>query len=63
VRSKGADKNCLKYSDGATASGLFLAMGFVLEKMKLEKVVDVSLAVRTLRQIRPSFINDMVILF
>jgi hypothetical protein len=29
--------------------------------MKLEKVVDVSLAVRTLRQIRPNFISDMVI--
>jgi Protein-tyrosine phosphatase len=56
-----SSRNFLGFSDGATASGLFLALGFVLEKMKLEKVVDVSLAVRTLRQIRPNFISDMVI--
>ncbi|XP_065344140.1 receptor-type tyrosine-protein phosphatase alpha-like [Cloeon dipterum] len=46
--------------DGVTASGLFLAMGFVIEKIKLEQKVDVGLAVRTLRKSRPSFVSSEI---
>ncbi|XP_065344142.1 receptor-type tyrosine-protein phosphatase alpha-like [Cloeon dipterum] len=44
--------------DGVTASGLFLAMGFVIEKIKLEQKVDAGLAVRTLRKSRPAFVSS-----
>lgn len=47
-------------SDGATASGLFLGIGFVLEKMKLEQKVDAVLATRVLRHARPKFISSQV---
>ncbi|CAB3378406.1 Hypothetical predicted protein [Cloeon dipterum] len=43
--------------DGVTASGLFLAIGFVIEKIKMEHKVDVGLAVRTLRKAKPAFIS------
>ncbi|XP_065344141.1 receptor-type tyrosine-protein phosphatase alpha-like [Cloeon dipterum] len=46
--------------DGVTASGLFLAMGFVIEKIKLEQKVDAWLAVRTLRKSRPSFVSSQI---
>ncbi|CAB3368658.1 Hypothetical predicted protein [Cloeon dipterum] len=46
--------------DGVTASGLFLGIGFVIEKIKLENKVDVGLAVRTLRKSRPAFLSSEV---
>ncbi|CAB3368676.1 Hypothetical predicted protein [Cloeon dipterum] len=46
--------------DGVTASGLFLAMGFVIEKIKLEQKVDAGLAVRTLRKARPAFVSSQI---
>ncbi|XP_065345291.1 receptor-type tyrosine-protein phosphatase kappa-like [Cloeon dipterum] len=44
--------------DGVTACGLFLGIGFVIEKIKLENKVDVGLAVRTLRKSRPAFLSS-----
>jgi len=49
--------------DGVTACGLFLATGLVLERMKLEHKVDVTLAVRTVRKSRPTFITNLVWVF
>ncbi|CAB3368679.1 Hypothetical predicted protein [Cloeon dipterum] len=46
--------------DGVTASGLFLAMGFVIDKIKLEQKVDAGLAVRTLRKARPAFVSSEI---
>ncbi|XP_065344384.1 tyrosine-protein phosphatase 4-like [Cloeon dipterum] len=46
--------------DGVTASGLFLGMGFVIEKIKLEQKVDVGLAVRTLKKSRPAFVSSEI---
>jgi Protein-tyrosine phosphatase len=46
--------------DGVTACGLFLATGLVLEKMKAEQQVDVTLAVRAVRKSRPTFITNLV---
>ncbi|XP_065344143.1 receptor-type tyrosine-protein phosphatase alpha-like [Cloeon dipterum] len=46
--------------DGVTASGLFLAMGFVIEKIKLEQKVDAGLAVRILRKSRPAFVSSEI---
>ncbi|XP_065344145.1 receptor-type tyrosine-protein phosphatase epsilon-like isoform X1 [Cloeon dipterum] len=46
--------------DGVTACGLFLGVGFVIEKIKLEHVVDPGLAVRTMRKSRPAFISSQV---
>jgi hypothetical protein len=48
------------FSDGVSASGLFLGIGFVLEKIKLEQQVDVALATRILRHSRPRFISNQV---
>ncbi|CAB3387660.1 Hypothetical predicted protein, partial [Cloeon dipterum] len=44
--------------DGVTACGLFLGIGFVIEKIKLENKVDVGLAVRTLRKSRPAYLSS-----
>ncbi|XP_065344235.1 receptor-type tyrosine-protein phosphatase T-like [Cloeon dipterum] len=46
--------------DGVTACGLFLGIGFVIEKIKLENKVDVGLAVRTLRKSRPAFLSSEI---
>ncbi|XP_059481022.1 receptor-type tyrosine-protein phosphatase C-like isoform X2 [Neocloeon triangulifer] len=46
--------------DGATACGIYLGIGFLLEKMKLEHQVDAALALRTLRKSRPAFISNIV---
>ncbi|GLV36277.1 Leukocyte-antigen-related-like [Carabus blaptoides fortunei] len=43
--------------DGYTASGLFLALAFTIEKIKLEKTVDVCMAVREIRKNRVQFVN------
>ncbi|KAJ8980148.1 hypothetical protein NQ317_014642, partial [Molorchus minor] len=45
-------------SDGATASGLYIAMSFIIEKMKLEHECDVCLAVRTIRHKRKEFVRN-----
>ncbi|GLV36278.1 Leukocyte-antigen-related-like [Carabus blaptoides fortunei] len=44
--------------NGATASGLFVAMSFVIEKVKLEQHCDPCLAVRVIRRNRKQFITD-----
>ncbi|KAJ3647523.1 hypothetical protein Zmor_019395 [Zophobas morio] len=43
--------------DGATASGLFVALAFVLEKINLDKCCDVFTAVRTVKQSRAQFVE------
>lgn len=48
------------FSNGATASGLFVAMSFVIEKVKLEQHCDPCLAVRVIRRNRKQFITDKV---
>ncbi|XP_056638630.1 receptor-type tyrosine-protein phosphatase delta-like [Diorhabda sublineata] len=44
--------------DGARACGLYIAMSFLREKMKLEQSCDVCLAVRTIRHSRKQFITS-----
>ena len=44
-----------------TTSGLFMGLAFVFEKIKLEQQVDVALAVRCLRRVRPTFITTLVL--
>ncbi|XP_059477251.1 uncharacterized protein LOC132197748 [Neocloeon triangulifer] len=43
--------------DGVTACGFFAALGFILEKMKLEQKIDVPMAIRCTRITRPGFIT------
>ncbi|CAB3381160.1 Hypothetical predicted protein [Cloeon dipterum] len=56
--SGGNDIVTIACHDGVTASGLFLAIGFVIEKINMELKVDVGLAVRTLRKAKPAFISS-----
>ncbi|PSN51501.1 Receptor-type tyrosine-protein phosphatase epsilon [Blattella germanica] len=42
--------------NGATASGFFVALAFLIEKIKLEQQCDVCQAVRTVRQNREQFV-------
>lgn len=49
------------FSDGATASGLLVALSFIIERMKLEQICDVCLAVRSIRQSRKHFVATEVI--
>ncbi|XP_059483040.1 receptor-type tyrosine-protein phosphatase C-like isoform X2 [Neocloeon triangulifer] len=58
-RSRGSGVSVVVCHDGVTSSGLFLGVGFVLEKIKLEQQVDVALALRTLRHSRPNFISTV----
>ena len=48
------------FSDGVTACGYFVALAFLIEKIKLEQVCDVCQAVRTVRQNREQFIQNCV---
>lgn len=47
-------------SNGATACGLFLAMSFILEKIKMDHECDVCQAVRYVRHNRKQFVRDKV---
>ncbi|RZB89873.1 Y phosphatase domain containing protein, partial [Asbolus verrucosus] len=44
--------------DGVKASGLYVALSFVIEKMKLEQSCDVCQAVRSVRHNREQFVQD-----
>jgi hypothetical protein len=48
------------YSDGAKACGYFLALAFLVEKIKLEQECDVCHAVRMVRQNREEFVPTFV---
>jgi hypothetical protein len=48
------------FSDGISFCGLYLTLGLVLEKMKLEQVIDIDLAVRMVRLKNPKFIPTFV---
>ncbi|GJQ88521.1 hypothetical protein Trydic_g4932 [Trypoxylus dichotomus] len=54
-----SDKIILTCYDGARASGLFAALCFLIDRIKLEQICDVSLAVSTVRQSRKQFVRDM----
>ncbi|XP_059477291.1 receptor-type tyrosine-protein phosphatase epsilon-like isoform X2 [Neocloeon triangulifer] len=54
-----AKPSVLVCNDGYTACGLFIALGFMLEKMKLEHQVDVPTAVRVARLVKPRFLTSM----
>jgi Protein-tyrosine phosphatase. len=53
-------KYILCFSDGITACGYFVALAFLIEKIKLEQMCDVCQAVRTVRQSREQFIPNYV---
>ncbi|RZC35251.1 Y phosphatase and/or PTPlike phytase domain containing protein, partial [Asbolus verrucosus] len=44
--------------DGVTASGLYVTMSFIIEKLKLEQSCDVCQAVRTVRHNRSQFVQE-----
>jgi len=48
------------YSDGAKACGYFLALAFLVEKIKLEQECDVCHAVRMVRRNREHFVPNVV---
>jgi hypothetical protein len=48
------------YSDGAKACGYFVALAFLVEKIKLEQECDVCQAVRMVRQNREQFVPTFV---
>ncbi|GJQ88522.1 hypothetical protein Trydic_g4933 [Trypoxylus dichotomus] len=54
-----SDKIILTCYDGARASGLFAALCFLIDRIKLEQICDVPLAVSTVRQSRKQFVTDM----
>lgn len=45
------------FSDGTNACGLFVAMCFIIDKIKMEQVCDVCLAVNTVRHSRKEFVR------
>jgi len=48
------------HSDGTNASGLYLALGYVLENMKLDQLVDVDWAIRKNRHHNNRFVQNLV---
>ncbi|KAK9883941.1 hypothetical protein WA026_004881 [Henosepilachna vigintioctopunctata] len=44
--------------DGATASGVFVALSSVIERMRIEKQCDICTAVRMVRHNRKQFVGD-----
>ncbi|KAK2143473.1 hypothetical protein LSH36_839g05111 [Paralvinella palmiformis] len=46
--------------DGGIRSGLFCGASFMLDRMKAEQDVNVSLSVRSIRRTRPQFFNSIV---
>lgn len=48
------------FSNGATASGLYVALSFIIEKMKLEQEFDPYLALRIVRRNRQQFVTHTV---
>lgn len=47
----------LSSSDGTRACGLYMALCYLLEKIKSEHICDVCLAVQTVRQSRREFVR------
>lgn len=48
--------SCFNYSDGVTGCGLYIALVFIIEKIKLEHQCDVFQAVKTIRHFRKEFV-------
>lgn len=48
------------FSDGVTASGLFIALSNLIEQMQDEKMCDVCQTVRSIRICRKRFVNQAV---
>jgi protein tyrosine phosphatase len=59
---KGDSQIVITCYDGATASGLFVALAHLLEKINYEQICDVFSAARTVRQGREEFVQDWVII-
>ncbi|XP_044264222.1 uncharacterized protein LOC123011031 [Tribolium madens] len=55
---KGTSQIVVTCYDGATASGLFVALAFLLEKINYEQKCDVFSAIRTVRQSREQFVQE-----
>ncbi|XP_044263458.1 receptor-type tyrosine-protein phosphatase S-like isoform X2 [Tribolium madens] len=55
--SRQSDQVIVTCFDGALASGLYVSMSFILEKIKLEQVCDVCQAVRIVRHNRKQFVE------
>ncbi|KRT85074.1 tyrosine phosphatase [Oryctes borbonicus] len=53
-----SDKIVFTCYDGARASGLFAALCVLIDRIKLEQICDVPLAVSTVRQSRKQFVRD-----
>nr|XP_008195741.2 PREDICTED: receptor-type tyrosine-protein phosphatase C-like isoform X2 [Tribolium castaneum] len=55
---KGTSQIVVTCYDGATASGLFVALAFLLEKINYEQECDVFSAIRAVRQSREQFVQE-----
>ena len=47
------------FSDGVRASGLFIAMDFLIQQIKHEVTFDVPLAIRTIRTSKDDFVRNL----
>ncbi|RZC38965.1 Y phosphatase and/or fn3 domain containing protein, partial [Asbolus verrucosus] len=56
--SRKSDTVVVTCYDGVKASGVYVAMSFIIEKMKLEQSCDVCQAVRTIRHNRNQFVQE-----
>nr|XP_022908500.1 receptor-type tyrosine-protein phosphatase F-like [Onthophagus taurus] len=56
---KQADQILISCYDGVRSCGLYTALCFLIDKMKLEQICDVCLAVRTVRYSRKEFVREL----
>lgn len=56
--SRGLENIVVTCCNGATACGVYVALDFIIERMKLEQECDVCLAVRVIRRTRKEFIKN-----
>ena len=50
----------VNFRDGVRQSGLFIAACYLLDKLKVDREVDVCFVVKQIRQSRPQFILSVV---
>ncbi|KAI4467469.1 receptor-type tyrosine-protein phosphatase [Holotrichia oblita] len=63
---RNSDNILITCHDGAKACGLYVAMCFVIDQIKMEQICDVCLAVRTVRRSRKQFVmtsNQYIFLY
>ena len=51
---------CFIARDGASRSGVFIAVNYIIEKLKLEQEIDIFNAVRHIQKNRPQFVSSKV---